>query len=161
NAGTASAVFTVSLTTASAQPITASYATVDGSATAGGNAATGGSDYVATSGVLTFAPGVTAQQVTVAVRGDLVFETNEGFQVSLANPLNATLADAQGAGTIVNDDAPPTVAINDTTVTEGATGAALFTVTLTGATQLPATVDFVTTDGTATAGADYTTASGT
>src|SRR5262249_20306313 len=80
---------------------------------------------------------------------------------SLSNPLNATLADAQGAGTIVNDDAPPTVAINDTTVTEGATSAALFTVTLTGATQLPATVDFATTDGTATAGADYTTASGT
>src|SRR5262249_56208693 len=100
-----------------------------GGGSAGGRAGTGGRDYVGTGGVLTFATGVTSQQLTVAVHGDLVFETNEGFQVSLSNPLNATLADALGAGTIVNDDAPPVLTINDTTVTEGPATAAVFTVT--------------------------------
>src|SRR5262249_10294656 len=61
NAGSITgAVFTVSLTAASAQPVSVSYATADGTATAG-------TDYIPTAGTLTFAPGATTQQITVAV----------------------------------------------------------------------------------------------
>jgi chitinase len=111
---------------------------------------------------LTFAPGVTTQQITVAVAGELVFETNETFLVNLSNAVNATIGDGQGVGTITNDDTAPTLAINDVTVTEGNTGTtnAIFTVTLTGPTALPATVAFTTANGTALAAADYTTATG-
>jgi hypothetical protein len=51
--------------------------------------------------------------------------------------------DGQGVGTITNDDNAPTLAINDVTVTEGDAGTtnAVFTVSLTGGTALPATVD--------------------
>jgi len=136
--------------------VTVDFATTDGSAIAG-------TDYTAIAGTLTFAAGVTSQQLTVTVAGDTIFENTESFLVNLTNPVNATLADPQGLGTITNDDAAPTLAINDITVAEGDTGTtnAVFTVTLTGATALPATVNFTTADNTAAAGSDYTAVTGT
>jgi hypothetical protein len=80
--------------------VTVSFATADGTATAG-------SDYVATSGTLTFNPGVTTQTITVNVVGDTTVEPNETFLVNLSAPSNATIATGQGTGTIVNDDGAP------------------------------------------------------
>jgi len=97
NVGTTSAVFTVSLSAASGQTVTASYATADGTATAG-------QDYVSQSGTVTFAPGTTTQPISIDVLGDLVAEADETFSVNLSNPANATIADAQGIGTIIDDD---------------------------------------------------------
>ena len=158
NAGTVAATFTVSLSAASGQTVTVNFATADGTALAG-------SDYVANSGTLTFAPGVTTRTVTVLVNGDTVFEPDQTFTVNLSAPTNATVADGQGVGTITNDDAAPTLAINDVTVSEAA-GTLTFTVTRTGATEVPISVGYATADGTAvsTAGApgtpDFTAASG-
>ena len=99
NAGTVNAVFTVTLSAASTQTVTVTYATANGTATAG-------SDYTAIAPTtLTFTPGQTSRTVTVTVLGDTVFEGNETFFVNLSNPVNATLADSQGQGTIVDDDA--------------------------------------------------------
>ena len=42
----------------------------------------------------------------VSVNGDLTVELNETFLVDLTNPVNGTLGDAQGVGTIVDDDNP-------------------------------------------------------
>jgi hypothetical protein len=56
----------------------------------------------------------------------------------------------------------PSVSINDVTVTEGNTGSvsATFTLTLSAAYGQPVTVHYATADGSATAGSDYTAASG-
>ncbi|MGV7204245.1 putative Ig domain-containing protein [Xanthomonas citri] len=102
NSGTTTATFTVSLSAASGQTVTVNYATADGTATAG-------SDYVARSGTLTFAPGVTAQGVAVTVNGDTAVEPNETFSVGLSGASNATIARATGTGTILNDDAVVTI----------------------------------------------------
>jgi aryl-phospho-beta-D-glucosidase BglC (GH1 family)/cellulase/cellobiase CelA1 len=114
------ATFTVSLSAASAAAVTVSFATADGTATAG-------SDYVARSGSLTFAPGETAKTIQVTAIGDSVIEGNEGFSVLLTGPSGAAIADGTGAGTIANDDvAPPvlpTVSISDASVVEGDPGA--------------------------------------
>lgn len=107
NTGTTSAVFTVSLTTAAALPVSVNFATADGTATAG-------SDYVAANGTLNFAPGQTNQTINVVVNGDTVGEADETFYVNLSSPLNATLARGQGTGTILNDDVPPAVYLRST-----------------------------------------------
>jgi subtilisin family serine protease len=97
NSGTSSANFNVSLDHPSAFSISVSYATADGSATAG-------SDYQATSGSVTFNPLETSKNVPVIITGDSVPEVNETFFLNLSAPTNATLARAQGLGTIADDD---------------------------------------------------------
>jgi Ca2+-binding RTX toxin-like protein len=103
NAGLTPFTFTVSLSTSSFQTITVQYATADGSATAP-------SDYTATSGTLSFNPGETNKTLTVQVHGDTVIEPDETFTVNLSSPTNAVLLDAQGEGTIRNDDLNPNAA---------------------------------------------------
>src|SRR6185312_17283968 len=97
NSGTTTGVFTVSLSRASSQTVTAIYSTADGSASAG-------SDYMSTSGTVTFNPGETSKTITVTIFGDTVVEGNESFFVNLTSATNATIADGQGIGTIVDDD---------------------------------------------------------
>lgn len=82
----------------SANPVTVQYATANGSAVAG-------SDYTAVpTTALTFTPGQTSQTLTVRVLGDTMVEPNETFLVNLSTPSGATLFDAKGVGTILNDD---------------------------------------------------------
>jgi len=42
----------------------------------------------------------------VAILGDLSYESDETFNVTLSSPTSATIARAQGRGTIINDDRP-------------------------------------------------------
>ena len=157
NSGTRTATFTVTLAPASTQPVTVAYATANGTAAAG-------SDYVATSGTLTFAPGVTTQVIMVTIASDTTVEADETVLVNLTGASNAVIGDAQGVATLTNDDAvPSSLTINDVSVTEGNSGtkAATFTVTLTPASTQPVTVAYATANGTATAGSDYVATSGT
>jgi len=101
--GTTTAAFTVTLSSASSQTVTVQYATADGTAAAPG-------DYAATSGTLTFAPGVTTQPIAVSIVPDAVAEQAETFSVVLSNPTNTTIADGTGVGTIVDDDGGATTA---------------------------------------------------
>ncbi|MBI4582399.1 MAG: hypothetical protein HY718_22075 [Planctomycetes bacterium] len=89
--------FTVSLSNASHQTVTVAFSTADVTAVAG-------QDYNAASGTLTFFPGQTSQDIDVLVRGDTEHEANETFTLNLTSPTNAAIADAQGVGTIVDDD---------------------------------------------------------
>jgi Calx-beta domain len=98
--GVAALSFAVTLSQASGKQVSVAYATSDGSATAPG-------DYGTAGGTLTFAPGSTAQSITVFVNGDTTIEPDETFTVSLASPVNASVADGSAVGTILNDDYPP------------------------------------------------------
>jgi len=156
NESAGSATITVTLTGSTSTTATVSYATSNGTAVAG-------SDYIATSGTLTFAPGVTSQTFSVPIVNDAIFEANESLSLTLSNPVSATLGSPNPATlTIVDNDAPPSVQFSAATysVNEGA-GLATITATLTGATALTATVSYATSDGTALAGSDYTAISGT
>ncbi len=147
------ATFTVTLSNPSQQVVTVDYETADGTATAP-------SDYTAITPpqTLTFNPGdPLTQTVAVTVIGDVIAEPDETFFVNLTNAVNATIADGQGQGTILNDDNAPSFTINDVAVTEGNSGTTLatFTVTLSNPSQQVITVDYATADGTATAPSDY------
>jgi parallel beta-helix repeat protein len=100
DAGPTPCGFVVSLSAPSPVTVTVSYATADGTATAG-------SDYTAASGTLTFTPGVTTQPLPVQVLGDAAVEPDETFLVNLSAPTGATIGDGQGVGTIGDDDTPP------------------------------------------------------
>lgn len=104
NTGTAPFVFTVTLSAPSSQTVTVHYSTADDGAIAP-------QDYVAQTGDLTFAPGVTTQLITIAVVGDTTFEPDESFSINLSNATNATISTATGTGTILNDDAAVSVVV--------------------------------------------------
>jgi large repetitive protein len=158
NTGTKTLSFTVTLSKAASTAVTVSYATSNATATAG-------SDYVSASGTVTFAAGDTSETVNVTINGDTVFEPNETFNVTLSNAsANATLVGgtSTAVGTINNDDARPTISINDVIQNEGNNGSAnfVFTVSLTAPTYEPVTVSYATSNGTAEAGTDYTAKTG-
>jgi hypothetical protein len=98
NSGTTSLVFTVTLSATSSLTVNVDYAAANGSATVADN------DYQANTSTLTFNPGDLTKTVTVLVNGDQKFELDETVLVNLSNPLNATISDSQGVGTILNDD---------------------------------------------------------
>lgn len=99
NNGTTIAAFTLALSAATTQTVTVTYATVDGSATAGDL------DYTPLFGTVSFLPGETSKSIAVSVRGDTKPEPSESFFLSLTAPVNCTLASTTAAGTIINDDA--------------------------------------------------------
>jgi CSLREA domain-containing protein len=147
--------FTVTLSNPSSSTVTVHYATSD-------NTATAGEDYTAASGTLTFAPGETSMNIPITILADNVYEPEETFFVDLDTPMGATLGDGHGVGTIPNDDAQPTISIDDVTFT-GADSlvASGFTVTLSNQSSSTITVHYTTVDNTALAGEDYTATSGT
>ena len=149
NSGSKNATFTVTLSAASSQTVSVPFSTANGTATAG-------SDYTATTGTVTFAPGTVSQSINVPVLGDTVAEPDETFSVNLGTPTNAVLGNATGTGTILNDDTK--ITINDVSHAEGNRGTTTFTftVSLSAAASFPVTVKYATANGTATAPSDYT-----
>ena len=101
NDGARTLLFTVTASApAGASGIGFTIATADGTATAG-------SDYVAQTATLSIPAGQTSTTFAVAVPGDVTPERPETVLVNLSNVTGATIADGQGAGTIVNDDGAP------------------------------------------------------
>jgi hypothetical protein len=166
DAGTANAVFAVTLSAIAGRDITVHYAAADGT---GPYAATlADNDFVATSGTLTIPAGQTTGTLTVPVRGDTKDEFDETFNVNLANPSNASISKGVGLGTIQNDDTPPTITITDVQALEGDSGTTpfVFTVSLSAPSSKPISVAYTTADGTSAQPAtvadnDYMTRSGT
>jgi len=174
-------VFTVLLETATAEPVSVVFTTVQATAQAG-------SDFLSTSGTLNYAPGDLTQTIVVEVNGDTTPEDTEAFKVRLTNPVNAVLIGStcpddpnlecdqvdpdapqsaiEARGIIDNDDAILTVDAVSTSLLEGAVGenpVMTVTVLLSNAVVDTAVVNFTTTDtGTATAteGIDYQDATG-
>jgi hypothetical protein len=141
---------TISIAEASASDVNVDFATADDSAAAP-------DDYTAISGTATIAAGATSTTVTIKVQGDTTVEPNEMFFVNLSNPVNATIDDNQGLGTIIDDDTDlATLSIDDVSQLED--GIFTFTITSDTAASSDITVVVNTADlvGQATAGSDYT-----
>lgn len=150
----------VILSSSSTQTVTVQYAVTGGTATGGGV------DYTLPSGTLTFAPGETAKQVSLAVVNDTTVESGETVIVSLSSPAGATLGTASTYVFTIQDDdtqASPTVQFN-TAASSGpeSVGAVNLTVTLSSSPAQTVAVQYAATGGTAEGGGvDYTLTSGT
>ena len=118
DSGTAAMTFTVTASAAPPGAMTVRAKTVNGSATAP-------ADYTALPAagtMVTFAAGQTSRTVSVPIVGDLKKEPNETFTVTLSSPINATIADGSGTGTIVNDDTCTIVGTNGNNTLNGTAG---------------------------------------
>lgn len=150
-----SAVFDVTLDRQSSRTVTVNYQTqVD----------TASVDDVATpAGTLTFLPGETSKQITVATLQDDIDEPLETFNVGLSTPANAVISNSTAEVAIVDDDATPTISISSASGTEGdvTSSPLVFEVTLSNPSSAPITVDYSTASQTAIAEEDFASASGT
>jgi len=153
-----SASLTLTLSAASSDDVTVTYATSNGSAV-------GGDDYTAVpSGSAMIPAGSTLTTISISTIDDALDEAAETFNVNLNGATNATIADGNGVVTITDDDPPPTITINDIVITEGNDGStsATLTVTLDAASGRAVSVNYATSDGNATTDdGDYNFASGT
>jgi len=156
NEGAGTATITVTLSAPSGRSVSVVYAT-------GGGTAVDGSDYIATSDTLNFAPGETSRTFTVTILPDTLDEPNETINLTLSAPNDAVLGTpASGPLTILDDDAPPSVQFSSGiySVNENG-GTATVTVTLSATSGQTVMVGYATGNGTATSPGDYTAASGT
>ena len=142
-------VLTISLSEASGYPVSVNYATLDGSAVAGG-------DYTSAAGTVQFAPGEVGRTLSLVLQPDAVAEPGETFHVQLSAPVNAALGSAQAAVVILDDDSPGIIQFASAGhhVPENWEGKSL-TLTRSGGTAGTVTVQWSITGGTATAGEDY------
>lgn len=141
------------------------FETLDGTAT-------NGTHYLTNRGKLLFQEGEAVRAYTLSIFDDAVTNVNRVFTNLLTNPTNYTATTTNLDLTLPGDITNATVTLqdNDTVLgfafasfnaNENAVGAnAVITVTRTGATLGSAFVDYATSNGTATAGADYTSVIG-
>ena len=147
---------TVRLSNAYNSTVTVRYATSNGSAASG-------SDYTATSGTLTFAPGETSKTFSIPIINDVLVEPSETIQLTLSAPVSATLGTQRTATVSITDNDVPTVSFSQASKSASeATTSASFTVTLSSASTKSVTVKYALANGgTATSGADFTLPAGT
>jgi len=133
--GTAS--FTVSLSVPTNHRIKVNFSTIDGTALAG-------LDYTNSPDTLTLEPGVTSGSFTIPIINDGLNENDETLTVKIT-PNLGIVTRAQSTLTILDDDPPPTLTINDVSGIEGRFGNALFfEVTLSAASGKTVTVEYAT-----------------
>ena len=93
------AVFSVTLAAGTGGSVSVGWATADGSASSA-------TDYTASSGTLSFSGATTSRTLSVPTTEDAAVEGSEPFFVNLVNPSGASLAKAQGAAVVLDDDVP-------------------------------------------------------
>ena len=134
--------------------VSADYRTVDGSAVST-------NDYRGTNGTLTFPANTAVKTITIPIANDTLVESNQSFMVVLFNPQGRVQLGAltNTTVTILDNDQGGVISFSATSYTVTEAGAnATITLTRSGGSASGVTVDFITTDGSATAGLDYSNA---
>lgn len=150
NGNSATCDYTVRLSSPAATEVQFTVQTVSGSATAG-------DDFVASNSTVVIPGGITSVVRSVPLRGDVVYERDEYFQIVVSNAHGATIGDGNGIGTILNDDPLPSLTISDCGADEGNIGTAAcnFVVQLSAPSAFETAFTLTTRQGTATSGRDY------
>ena len=113
NEGGGSVDFTISLSSSAApHRVVVKYETADGTAIQG-------SDYTSTLGTVTLEPGVTTKVFSVPILDDALDENDETFKVNIRSASPGIITAGQSTVTMVDDDPPPSISINDVSILEG------------------------------------------
>ncbi|MET0647259.1 MAG: Calx-beta domain-containing protein, partial [Pyrinomonadaceae bacterium] len=154
----AKAVFAIRLSQPTGKGATVNYQTANGTATAG-------SDYTADNFAVIFSPGTTMRHVEVPVLTDGTAEEDETFFLNVVstNTTRAVVADGQGQATIKDASASASLVQFSATnyFVNESDGQSIITVTRTGDTTQPASVDYRTLSQSASDRSDFTAAVGT
>ena len=149
----------VSLSAVSALPVTVVATTSDSTASSL-------TDYITVTRTVTIPAGAKSAVLTLPTRQDTLDEPDETFRVSLSAPSNATLLQSSALVTIRDNDLPA-ISIADVVITEesdatssSAMTSVAMTVTLSSASPLPVSVNFVTRDRTAVGVRDFQRSTG-
>ena len=155
NEDVATVTLTVARTGLAVLPASVNFATASGTATSG-------VDFTAASGTLNWGIGETdSKTITITLADDSVYESpSETFGVALSTPVGVTISSSSATVTIVDNESLVGVGATTTTVSETA-GTVSIPVYRSGSTAQAASVNYTTVAGTATAGSDYVTTSGT
>ncbi|MET7030103.1 Calx-beta domain-containing protein, partial [Sediminicola luteus] len=154
-AGLTTGTFLVSLNTTnvSGGAIAVNYS-VSGSAVAG-------TDYNTLSGTVSIPNGSQTNTITVTPIDDTLVEGSESVTLNIIAGTGYTIGASSNATVNISDNDTASITINSATVTVNeAAGSVAFTVTLTGTVPDGFTVDYATSNETATAGSDYTATNG-
>ena len=145
------AVFTVMLSNQVSQVVS-----LDWNVTSGTVNPTADDDFAATTGAVSFNALSTTTTITVQTMEDLVVEPDESFIVMIEGdnlPDDVTISDDSADGTITNDDSAE-ISIANASAEEG--DDVEFIITLTAPVSEAVDLSWLTADGTAVAGRDYT-----
>jgi len=151
-----SITITVNRTNGSTEAVAVNYFTSNGTATAG-------SDYTSTSGTLNFAIGQTSNTFNVPILDDAMLEGNETINLTLTSPTNGASIGAQGTAIVtITDVEAGQLQFSSATYTVNENGGSItITVNRTNGATNAVAVNYATSNGSATAGSDYTTTNGT
>lgn len=147
------AVITVVRAGGSAGSASVQFSTADGTATAG-------QDYRGTNGTLIFADGQIARTIVIPILDDLLVEGDETVNLTLSNPAGGVLGAGTATLTIQADEALFSFSALAYATNEFATNALITVARGDGGTG-PASVQYFTSNLTAQAGLDYSSAVGT
>jgi serine protease len=135
--------------------VSVDYATTNGTAAAG-------LKYKAVSGTLAFPAGVTNQAIVVPTLNEPFVEGTRGFQVTLSNPTGEAVLGGRMTATVLIKDNDTGLQIEYASYRVGeAAGPVVIGVVRGDDGDFPVTVEYATTDGTASAGQDYAATVGT
>jgi hypothetical protein len=121
-------------------------------------------DYDLSNTTITIPDGETTGSVTIDIQNDSEVEGEETATLTLSSPSSGiALGSTTTQSVTIADDDSVAWTVSGGQVIEGDSGSNdfVFNVTLLGATSLPASVNYTTVDGSATAGSDYTAQSDT
>ncbi|MEA5578102.1 Calx-beta domain-containing protein, partial [Anabaena sp. UHCC 0451] len=160
--GTANLVYTFTRTGSTTNALTVNYKIAGTANSTDYTGATPG-----TGKTITFAAGSSTATLNIDPKADTTVENNETVLLTLAAGTGYTVGTTTAVkGIITNDDVSSAITINlsaDQTIVEGLTSPqnVRYNVTLSAASSQTVTVNYATSNGTATAGSDYTSKTGT
>ncbi|MFN9616251.1 MAG: Calx-beta domain-containing protein, partial [Dolichospermum sp.] len=158
--GTTNLIYTFTRTGATTNTLTVNYSIAGTANSTDYTGATPG-----TGKTITFAAGASTATLTIDPTADTIVESNETVALTLATGTGYTIGTTTAVtGTITNDDLLPNLNLSaNQTIVEGNTNTqnVTYTVTLSKTSTQTITVQYATANGTAIAGSDYTSTSGT
>ena len=149
--GSASIFVEIALDTVSELPVSFTYQTRDLSAVAG-------SDYQSAKSRRTIPAGQTTVRIALNINGDLIHEADETFELILTAVTNGLASATTSIISILNNDVPSSVRVEDVQVVEGETSDVYLT--LNKVSSFPITIQYATANQTALSPRDFTSTTG-